>query len=90
MIRAAEHCVTRSTITTPTGCGNWRISVSSLRHPGIIRRVGVISMNTALEMDIYGNVNSSHVFGTHVVNGVGGSGEFTRNNWILLVLNWLL
>ncbi len=41
-------------------------------HPGIIRRLGVISMNTALEMDIYGNVNSSHVFGTHVVNGVGG------------------
>ena len=48
-------------------------------HPGIIRRLGVIALNTALEMDIYGNVNSSHVFGTHIMNGVGGSGEFTRN-----------
>ena len=49
-------------------------------HPGIIRRLGVIALNTALEMDIYGNVNSSHVMGTHIMNGVGGSGEFTRNS----------
>jgi acetyl-CoA hydrolase len=55
-------------------------------HPGIIRRLGVISMNTALEMDIYGNVNSSHVFGTHVVNGVGGSGEFTRNSHLSIFM----
>lgn len=34
-------------------------------HPGIIRRLGVISMDTALEIDIYGSVNSSHVCGTH-------------------------
>ncbi len=44
-------------------------------HPGIIRRLGVIAMNTALEMDIYGNVNSSHVFGTQVMNGVGEAGS---------------
>ena len=44
-------------------------------HPGIIRRLGVIAMNTALEMDIYGTVNSSHVYGTHVVNGVGAAGS---------------
>ncbi len=50
-------------------------------HPGIIRRLGVIGMNTALEMDIYGNVNSSHVCGTKVMNGIGGSGEFTRNSY---------
>ncbi len=51
-------------------------------HGGIIFRLGVISMNTALEVDIYGNVNSSHVCGTDIMNGVGGSGEFTRNAFL--------
>ena len=55
-------------------------------HPGVIRRLGVISMNTALEMDIYGNVNSSHVFGTNIMNGIGGSGEFTRNAYISIFM----
>ena len=55
-------------------------------HPGIIRRLGVIALNTALEMDIYGNVNSSHVFGTHIMNGVGGSGEFTRNSHLSIFM----
>lgn len=48
-------------------------------HPGIVRRLGVISINTALEMDIYGNVNSTHVGGTKMMNGIGGSGDFARN-----------
>ena len=48
-------------------------------HPGVVFRLGVIAMNTALEVDIYGNVNSSHILGTDIMNGVGGSGEFTRN-----------
>lgn len=48
-------------------------------HPEIIRRLGVIAINTAIEMDIYGNVNSTHLNGTHVMNGIGGSGDFTRN-----------
>jgi acetyl-CoA hydrolase len=51
-------------------------------HPGVIRRLGVISINTALEMDIYGNVNSSHLYGTDIMNGIGGSGEFTRNSYL--------
>ena len=51
-------------------------------HPGIIRRLGVIAMNTALEIDIYGNVNSSHLYGMDIVNGIGGSGEFTRNSYL--------
>ena len=55
-------------------------------HPGIIRRLGVIGLNTALEMDIYGNINSTHVFGTDVVNGVGGSGEFTRNSMLSVLM----
>lgn len=49
-------------------------------HPGVIRRLGVVGMNTAVEVDIYGNVNSSHLFGMDVINGIGGSGEFTRNS----------
>ncbi|MDZ5784034.1 succinate CoA transferase [Marinococcus luteus] len=48
-------------------------------HPEIIRRLGLISINTALEADIYGNVNSTHVNGTNMMNGIGGSGDFARN-----------
>ena len=48
-------------------------------HPEVIRRLGVISFNTALEVDIYGNVNSTHVNGSRVMNGIGGSGDFARN-----------
>jgi len=55
-------------------------------NPGIIRRLGVIALNTALEFDIYGNVNSSHLYGTDVVNGVGGSGEFTRNGLLSIFM----
>ncbi len=51
-------------------------------NPEIVRRLGVISMNTALEADIYGNVNSTHVAGTMMMNGIGGSGDFTRNAYI--------
>lgn len=49
-------------------------------HPEIIRRFGLISINTALEVDIYGNVNSTHVGGTKMMNGIGGSGDFARNS----------
>ncbi|QLF91936.1 succinate CoA transferase [Pseudomonas sp. ABC1] len=48
-------------------------------HPEVIRRLGIISFNTALEVDIYGNVNSTHVGGTRMMNGIGGSGDFARN-----------
>jgi len=49
-------------------------------HPEIIRRLGLIAINTALELDIYGNVNSTHVTGTKMMNGIGGSGDFARNS----------
>lgn len=49
-------------------------------QPEVIRRLGVIAINTALEADIYGNVNSSHMGGTQMVNGIGGSGDFARNS----------
>lgn len=55
-------------------------------NPEIARRLGVISMNTAIEVDIYGNVNSTHVMGTRMMNGIGGSGDFTRNAWISIFL----
>lgn len=48
-------------------------------NPEVIRRLGVITMNTALEADIFGNINSTHVVGTKMMNGIGGSGDFTRN-----------
>ena len=53
-------------------------------NPEIIRRLGIISMNTAIEVDLAGGVNSSHVMGTQVMNGIGGSGDFTRNAYISL------
>ena len=51
-------------------------------HPAVARRIGLISMNTALEADIYGNVNSTHVCGTKMMNGIGGSGDFERNAFL--------
>jgi succinyl-CoA:acetate CoA-transferase len=51
-------------------------------HPEVIRRLGIIAINTALEADIYGNVNSTHVNGTMMMNGVGGSGDFARNAYL--------
>ena len=50
--------------------------------PEVVRRLGVISINTAIEADIYGNVNSTHIGGTKMMNGIGGSGDFTRNAYI--------
>ena len=55
-------------------------------NPGIIRRLGVITMNTALEVDIYGHANSTHVLGTQMMNGIGGSGDFTRNAYLSIYM----
>ena len=51
-------------------------------HPEPIRRLGVISCNGLIEADIYGNVNSTHIMGSRMQNGIGGSGDFTRNAYI--------
>ncbi len=51
-------------------------------HPEVVRRLGLISINTALEADIFGNVNSTHVLGRQMMNGIGGSGDFTRNAYL--------
>ena len=55
--------------------------------PGIARRLGIIAMNTALELDIFGNVNSTHVMGTKMMNGIGGSGDFTRNAFLPIFMS---
>lgn len=49
-------------------------------NPSLINRFGVISVNSALEVDIYGNANSTHVNGTRMLNGIGGSGDFIQNS----------
>ncbi|WP_371860936.1 acetyl-CoA hydrolase/transferase family protein [Pseudoduganella flava] len=56
-------------------------------HPEIVRRLGIIGLNTALEFDIYGNVNSTHVGGTHMMNGIGGSGDFARNGELAIFVS---
>ena len=55
-------------------------------HPEVIRRLGVIAMNGMIEADIYGNVNSTHLMGTKIMNGIGGSGDFARNAYISIFM----
>jgi acyl-CoA hydrolase len=55
-------------------------------NPGIARRLGVIATNTAIEVDIYGHANSTHFFGTQVMNGLGGSGDFERNAYLSILM----
>jgi acetyl-CoA hydrolase len=53
--------------------------------PEIISRLFVIAMNTPIEVDIYGHVNSTHIDGSRIVNGLGGSGDFFRNAYLSVV-----
>lgn len=48
-------------------------------HPEIIRRLGVIGMNTPVEVDIYAHCNSTCVNGSRMLNGLGGSADFLRS-----------
>jgi acyl-CoA hydrolase len=54
--------------------------------PEVARRLGVIATNTAIEVDVYGHVNSSHFFGTQMMNGLGGSGDFERNAYLSIFM----
>ncbi|KAG7192216.1 acetyl-CoA hydrolase [Scheffersomyces spartinae] len=47
--------------------------------PEIIRRLGVIALNTPVEVDIYAHANSTNVNGSRMLNGLGGSADFLRN-----------
>ena len=55
-------------------------------NPGIIRRLGVVAMNAMIEADMYGNVNSTHVMGSRIMNGIGGSGDFARNGYLSIFM----
>jgi succinyl-CoA:acetate CoA-transferase len=55
-------------------------------HPEVIRRLGCLAMNGMIEADIYGNVNSTHVMGSRIQNGIGGSGDFARNAYISIFM----
>ena len=55
-------------------------------HPEIIRRLGLIAMNAMIECDIYGNVNSTHLMGSAIMNGIGGSGDFARNAYLSIFM----
>lgn len=55
-------------------------------HPELVRRLGVIAMNGLIEADIYGNVNSTHVMGSRIQNGIGGSGDFARNAFLSIFM----
>lgn len=48
-------------------------------NPEVVRRLGLITINTAIEADLFGNINSTHISGQKMMNGLGGSGDFTRN-----------
>jgi succinyl-CoA:acetate CoA-transferase len=56
-------------------------------HPEVIRRLGCLAMNGMVEADIYGNVNSTHVMGSSMLNGIGGSGDFARNAYVAMFLS---
>ncbi|WP_291636809.1 acetyl-CoA hydrolase/transferase family protein [Clostridium sp.] len=93
LIRCGKAKMVSSTALSPSPAGmvDFRRDLDSLKdkiilrpqeisnNPEVIRRLGIIAMNTALEVDIYGNVNSTHVMGTKMMNGIGGSGDFTGN-----------
>lgn len=51
-------------------------------NPEVISRIGVCAMNTAIEADIYGHVNSTKILGTKMMNGIGGSADFTNNAYL--------
>ena len=51
----------------------------------LIRRLGVIAMNTPIELDIYGHANSTHANGSRLINGIGGSGDYLRNAYLSIL-----
>jgi len=51
-------------------------------HAELVRRLGCLALNGMVEADLYGNINSTHVAGTSIINGIGGSGDFARNGFL--------
>ena len=57
-----------------------------LNNAELIGRLGIWALNTGLEIDIYGNVNASHIGGSRVVNGIGGGANFAQNAGLSIIL----
>jgi len=55
-------------------------------HPELVRRLGCIATNGLIGADIYGNVNSTHIMGSRIQNGIGGSGDFARNAYVSIFM----
>jgi len=53
--------------------------VSISNSSEVIQRLGVISINVGLEVDIQGQVNSSHLMGSKIWTGIAGSYDFSRS-----------
>lgn len=53
--------------------------------PEMVRRLGLICMNTPAEFDIYAHVNSSMINGSKILNGVGGSVDFMPNAYLSIM-----
>ena len=51
--------------------------------PEVIRRLSIIAMNTAIEVDLAGNANSTHIGEGAVMNGIGGSGDYAGHRHFL-------
>jgi succinyl-CoA:acetate CoA-transferase len=54
--------------------------------PEIIMRLGLLALNGAIEVDIYGHVNSSHITSGDVISGIGGVSEFAMNAYLSVIL----
>lgn len=54
--------------------------------PEVILRLGVLALNGAVEVDIYGHANSSHITHGAIISGVGGAGEFAMNARLSVLL----
>ncbi|PZS29149.1 MAG: propionyl-CoA--succinate CoA transferase [Pseudonocardiales bacterium] len=100
LLRSGTVCVASATAfsLSDSGMAELRANIAGYRdrivlrpqeisnHPELIRRLGCLAMNGMIEADIYGNVNSTHIMGTSMQNGIGGSGDFARNAYISMFL----
>ncbi len=75
----------RASASSGSATGSCCGRCGSRTAPEIISRLFVIAMNTPIEVDIYGHVNSTHIDGSRIVNGLGGSGDFFRNAYLSIV-----
>jgi succinyl-CoA:acetate CoA-transferase len=100
LLKAGKMTIASATAfsLSPQGIEDFNANIDDLRtkiilrsegisnNPELIRRLGCLAMNGMIEADIYGNVNSTHVMGTSIQNGIGGSGDFARNAYISIFM----